>query len=72
MQEISTYRYLDDTWTNVNFTVFRWYPVANITQWHLIQIYDYYEPMITTQRLYSVIGAYFSGKDSVCKCVFFY
>ena len=51
-----TLSYLDEEWTDVNFTVFRWYPVANMSQWHLIMLYDYYEPTITTQRLYSVIG----------------
>jgi len=50
------FKYLDRTWTEVKFTVFRWYPVANMTQWHAISVYDYYEPMITTMKVYSVIG----------------
>ena len=50
------FQYLDREWTRVEFTVKRWFPVANMTQFHEYKVYDYYEPMITTMRMYDVIG----------------
>jgi len=28
----------------VNFSAFRWFPVANITEQHFIKVFEYYEP----------------------------
>ena len=50
------FQYLDRDWTTIEFDVKRWFPVANMSQWHEIKVYDYYEPMITTMRMYDTIG----------------
>ena len=36
--------YLDQEETCVNFTIERWYPVANMSRYLPIRIYDYYAP----------------------------
>lgn len=36
--------YLDTEETCVNFTVERWYPVANMSRYLAIRVYDYYAP----------------------------
>jgi len=38
--------YLDNEETCVNFTVERWYPVANMSRYLSIRVYDYYSPGI--------------------------
>lgn len=38
--------YLDNEETCVNFTVERWFPVANMSRFLSIRIYDYYAPGI--------------------------
>lgn len=38
--------YLDTEETCVNFTVERWYPVANMSRYLSIRVYDYYSPGI--------------------------
>lgn len=35
---------LDSTHTCVSFTVQRWYPVANLTRYIPVRVYDYYAP----------------------------
>lgn len=35
---------LDDTETCVKFTIERWYPVANMSRYLPIRVYDYYAP----------------------------
>ncbi|CAG2183672.1 unnamed protein product, partial [Oppiella nova] len=39
--------YLDINPTCVSFTVQRWYPVANLTRYIPVRVYDYYAPGIT-------------------------
>ena len=36
--------YLDQEETCVNFTIERWYPVANMSRFLPIRVYDYYAP----------------------------
>ncbi|PRD28509.1 UNVERIFIED_CONTAM: hypothetical protein NCL1_32187 [Trichonephila clavipes] len=36
--------YLDTSWSCVNFTVQRWFPVANLTRYLKAKVYDYYTP----------------------------
>lgn len=36
--------YLDEEETCVNFTIERWFPVANMSRYHPIRVYDYYAP----------------------------
>jgi len=38
--------YLDNEETCVNFTLERWYPVANMSRYLSIRVYDYYSPGI--------------------------
>lgn len=38
------YLQLDDTETCVKFTIERWYPVANMSRYLPIRVYDYYAP----------------------------
>lgn len=35
---------LESSYTCVSFTVQRWYPVANLTRYIPIRVYDYYAP----------------------------
>lgn len=37
---------MDDELTCVNFTIERWYPVANMSRYLPIRVYDYYAPGI--------------------------
>lgn len=36
--------YLDQEETCVNFTIERWFPVANMSRYLAIRVYDYYSP----------------------------
>lgn len=38
------YLQLDDTETCVKFTIERWYPVANMSRYLPVRVYDYYAP----------------------------
>jgi len=44
--------YLDSEETCVNFTIERWYPVANMSRYLPIRVYDYYSPGIYINAFY--------------------
>ncbi|KAJ6219290.1 hypothetical protein RDWZM_005102 [Blomia tropicalis] len=58
--------YLDTSYTCVSFTVQRWYPVANLTRYIPIRVYDYYAPERFNQSLFSTQNLYYLSVCHVC------
>lgn len=56
---------LDDMYTCVNFTVERWYPVANMSRYLPIRVYDYYAPGKQSCKKVLFARKYFFQKASV-------
>ncbi|GFT53743.1 CD109 antigen [Nephila pilipes] len=58
--------YLDTSWLCVNFTVQRWFPVANLTRYLKAKIYDYYTPERYKEVIYEDFDLYVLSICEVC------
>ncbi|XP_076330818.1 alpha-2-macroglobulin-like [Tachypleus tridentatus] len=58
--------YLDFEWLCVNFTIERWYPVANLTRYLKARVYDYYSPEQFMEVIYEVYDLYVLNICEVC------
>jgi CD109 antigen len=58
--------YLDSTFTCVSFTVQRWYPVANLTRYIPIRVYDYYAPERFNETMFNTQNLYYLSVCHVC------
>lgn len=50
--------YLDEEETCVNFTIERWFPVANMSRYLPIRVYDYYAPGNDSLKALDFIAIY--------------
>ncbi|XP_076370636.1 CD109 antigen-like isoform X2 [Tachypleus tridentatus] len=60
------FEYLDSYETCVSFTVQRWYPVANMTRYLEVKIFDYYTPERYNQTIFDASSLYFLDICDVC------
>uniref|UniRef100_A0A0P4VGJ9 Putative alpha-macroglobulin n=2 Tax=Rhodnius TaxID=13248 RepID=A0A0P4VGJ9_9HEMI len=60
------FHYLDDADTCVNFTIERWYPVANMTRYLPIRVYDYYAPERFNETIFDALPTYILNICEVC------
>ncbi|XP_013794547.1 CD109 antigen-like [Limulus polyphemus] len=60
------FEYLDFDWLCVNFTVERWYPVANLTRYLKARVYDYYTPERFKEVIYEAYDLYVLNICEVC------
>ncbi|KAL3185141.1 hypothetical protein MRX96_031017 [Rhipicephalus microplus] len=60
------YFYLDTSPICVNFTAQRWYPVANMTWFLSIRVYDYYAPELFNETMFAVYNLYALSICHVC------
>lgn len=58
--------YLDETDTCVNFTVERWYPVANMSRYLPVRVYDYYAPERFNETIFDALPTYVLNICEVC------
>ncbi|KAL1431844.1 hypothetical protein MTO96_013936 [Rhipicephalus appendiculatus] len=58
--------YLDTSPICVNFTAQRWYPVANMTRFISIRVYDYYAPERFNETMFEVYNLYALSICHVC------
>ncbi|GFQ90018.1 pregnancy zone protein, partial [Trichonephila clavata] len=58
--------YLDTSWSCVNFTVQRWFPVANLTRYLKAKVYDYYTPERYKEIIYEDFDLYVLSICEVC------
>ncbi|XP_012233435.2 CD109 antigen [Linepithema humile] len=58
--------YLDSEETCVNFTVERWYPVANMSRYLPIRVYDYYAPERFNESIFDALPTYTLNICEVC------
>ncbi|XP_035214873.1 CD109 antigen-like isoform X2 [Stegodyphus dumicola] len=58
--------YLDTSWSCVNFTIQRWYPVANMTRYLKARVYDYYIPERYKEVIYEDFELYVLNICEVC------
>lgn len=58
--------YLDYEETCVNFTVERWYPVANMSRYLPIRVYDYYSPERFNESIFDALPTYTLNICEVC------
>lgn len=58
--------YLDSSPICVNFTAQRWYPVANMTRFISIRVYDYYAPERFNETMFEVYNLYALSICHVC------
>ncbi|CAH0551728.1 unnamed protein product [Brassicogethes aeneus] len=58
--------YLDKEETCVNFTVERWYPVANMSRYLPIRVYDYYAPERFNETIFDALSSYVLDICQVC------
>ncbi|XP_020296653.1 CD109 antigen [Pseudomyrmex gracilis] len=58
--------YLDSEETCVNFTVERWYPVANMSRYLPIRVYDYYAPERFNETIFDALPTYTLNICEVC------
>ncbi|KAF8776800.1 CD109 antigen like protein [Argiope bruennichi] len=58
--------YLDTSWSCVNVTVQRWFPVANITRFLKARVYDYYIPERYKEIIYEDFDLYVLNICEVC------
>ncbi|KAK0087516.1 hypothetical protein PV326_005160 [Microctonus aethiopoides] len=58
--------YLDSEETCVNFTIERWYPVANMSRYLPVRIYDYYAPERFNESIFDAISIYTLNICEVC------
>ncbi|XP_057663740.1 CD109 antigen [Diorhabda carinulata] len=58
--------YLDNQETCVNFTVERWHPVANMSRYLPIRVYDYYAPERFNETIFDALSSYVLDICQVC------
>ncbi|XP_015109945.1 CD109 antigen [Diachasma alloeum] len=58
--------YLDSEETCVNFTVERWYPVANMSAYLPVRVYDYYAPERFNETIFDSLPTYILNICEVC------
>ncbi|EGI57831.1 PREDICTED: CD109 antigen [Acromyrmex echinatior] len=58
--------YLDNEETCVNFTMERWYPVANMSRYLSIRVYDYYAPERFNESIFDALPTYTLNICEVC------
>ncbi|XP_054001189.1 CD109 antigen [Hylaeus anthracinus] len=58
--------YLDQEETCVNFTIERWYPVANMSRYLPIRVYDYYSPERFNETIFDALPTYTLNICEVC------
>ncbi|VVC38101.1 Hypothetical protein CINCED_3A025405 [Cinara cedri] len=58
--------YLDDSETCVKFTIERWYPVANMSRYLPIRVYDYYAPERFNETIFDALPTYLLNICEVC------
>ncbi|XP_047526413.1 CD109 antigen [Pieris napi] len=58
--------YLDHETTCVNFTIERWYPVANMSRYLPIRVYDYYAPERFNETIFDALPTYLLNICEVC------
>lgn len=57
---------LDDYETCVDFTVERWFPVANMSRYLPIRVYDYYAPERFNETIFDSLPTYILNICEVC------
>ncbi|XP_054723175.1 CD109 antigen-like [Uloborus diversus] len=60
------FTYLDKYPTCLSFTVLRWYPVANMTRWLPVRVYDYYAPERFNETMFDVYNLFVLSICQVC------
>ncbi|XP_055836830.1 CD109 antigen-like [Episyrphus balteatus] len=58
--------YLDNTDICLNFTVERWFPVANMSRYLPIRVYDYYAPERFNETIFDALPTYLLNICEVC------
>ncbi|KAM7353925.1 macroglobulin complement-related [Cochliomyia hominivorax] len=58
--------YLDQEHVCVNFTIERWYPVANMSRYLPIRVYDYYSPERFNETIFDALPTYLLNICEVC------
>ncbi|XP_045471389.1 CD109 antigen [Harmonia axyridis] len=58
--------YLDNEDTCIDFTVERWYPVANMSRFLPIRVYDYYAPERFNETIFDALSTYVLDICQVC------
>ncbi|XP_076278981.1 macroglobulin complement-related [Lasioglossum baleicum] len=58
--------YLDQEETCVNFTIERWFPVANMSRFLPIRVYDYYSPERFNETIFDALPTYTLNICEVC------
>ncbi|KAG7207858.1 hypothetical protein KM043_009457 [Ampulex compressa] len=58
--------YLDQEETCVNFTIERWFPVANMSRYLPIRVYDYYAPERFNETIFDALPTYTLNICEVC------
>ncbi|XP_073953212.1 macroglobulin complement-related isoform X2 [Choristoneura fumiferana] len=58
--------YLDQETTCVNFTIERWFPVANMSRFLPIRVYDYYAPERYNETIFDALPTYLLNICEVC------
>ncbi|KAF5272540.1 hypothetical protein FQA39_LY07864 [Lamprigera yunnana] len=60
------FEYLDEQETCINLTVERWYPVANMSRYLPIRVYDYYAPERFNETIFDALTTYLLNICEVC------
>nr|XP_042903885.1 CD109 antigen isoform X1 [Parasteatoda tepidariorum]XP_042903886.1 CD109 antigen isoform X2 [Parasteatoda tepidariorum]XP_042903887.1 CD109 antigen isoform X3 [Parasteatoda tepidariorum] len=60
------FNYLDQHSTCVSFKIQRWYPVANMTRWLPVRVYDYYAPERFNETMFDVYNLFVLSICQVC------
>ncbi|XP_015596122.1 CD109 antigen isoform X2 [Cephus cinctus] len=58
--------YLDQEETCVNFTIERWFPVANMSRYLAVRVYDYYSPERFHESIFDSLSTYILNICEVC------
>ncbi|KFM63961.1 CD109 antigen, partial [Stegodyphus mimosarum] len=60
------FNYLDQDLTCLSFTIQRWYPVANMSRWLPVRVYDYYAPERFNETMFDVYNLFVLSICEVC------
>lgn len=60
------FEYLDSTTTCIAFTVQRWYPVANVSRYLPVKVYDYYAPERYNETMLDMYSLFVLNVCQVC------
>nr|BAR45628.1 macroglobulin complement-related 2 [Niponia nodulosa] len=60
------FEYLDDYLNCLEFTMERWYPVANVTRFVPVKVYDYYAPERFNETMFDMYTLYMLDICQVC------